>query len=166
MNDVYQHILGLRAIRTFKEEPLSETDLNAVLEAARWTGSSKNSQHWSFVVVQDPEQRQRLAGCGYYTDPVRAAPVTVALVQEPGGNDFDIGRLAQNIMLGADAIGVVSCPVTLHKDGEAAKVLGLKEGAHCRYAITLGYPDGVSRQSPYGGRKPLEQLVHRNRYGD
>ncbi|MDQ3782946.1 MAG: nitroreductase family protein, partial [Actinomycetota bacterium] len=26
-----------------------------ILEAARWTGSAKNRQDWSFVVVDDPQ---------------------------------------------------------------------------------------------------------------
>ena len=37
--------------------------------------------------------------------------VAIAIVQEPGGYEFDSGRLAQNIMLAADAVGVASCPV-------------------------------------------------------
>jgi nitroreductase len=84
----YADVHGLRAIREYRAEPLTDDDLTAILDGARWTGSSKNRQDWGFVVVDDSEQRDRLAGCGSFTTPVRNAPVTIALVQEKGGNEF------------------------------------------------------------------------------
>lgn len=166
MNENYDQIIGLRAVRTYRDEPLSSDDLTAILEAARWTGSSKNSQNWAFIVVDDPEQRERLAAAGTYTDPMRNAPVSIAIVEEPSGYRFDTGRVAQNVMLAAQAIGVASCPVTLHREEIAAEVLGLPDGAFCRFAVTLGYPVGKARPSIYNGRKPLTDLTHSNRYGD
>lgn len=166
MSETYDQIVGLRALREYRDEPLRGTDLDAILEAARWTGSSKNSQRWGFVVVDDPELRRRLAEAGDFTGPVLAAPVTIALVQEPGGNRFDIGRAAQNIMLAAQAIGVASCAITLHREAMAAEVLGLPEGVGCRYAVTLGYPTETARPARFGGRKPIEELTHHNRYGE
>ncbi|HEY7705313.1 MAG TPA: nitroreductase family protein [Acidimicrobiia bacterium] len=164
MSETYDRILRLRAIRSFDGRPLEASDLGAVLEAGRWTGSSKNRQGWSFVVVTDPAQRDALAACGDFTQPVEDAPVTIALIQEPNGNDFDIGRLAQNLMLAADALGLASCPVTLHRSAQAATVLGLPPEAKVRYAIALGYPGVNPSPAKYGGRKPMEELVHRDRY--
>ncbi len=115
--------------------------LAAVLEAGRWTGSSKNDQAWAVVVVDDPERRKELAAAGRYADPIVTAPVAVALVRLPGGNDFDQGRLAQNLMLAAAGRGLGSCPVTLHDDATAAKVLGLPSGHRVRWAIAIGHPD-------------------------
>ena len=56
MTSTYDTLLKLRAIRQFEDRPIEPADLDAVLEAARWTGSSKNLQNWSFIVVDDPEQ--------------------------------------------------------------------------------------------------------------
>ena len=53
MNETYDEIVGLRAIRQYRQEPLRKDDLDAILEAARWTGSSKNRQDWAFIVVDD-----------------------------------------------------------------------------------------------------------------
>ena len=74
--------------------------------------------------------------------PVKNAPCVIALVDLSDGYEFDIGRVAQNIMLAADAIGVASCPVTLHKKAVSARVLGLPAGVSSRYAIAIGYPTG------------------------
>jgi len=163
--DLYRHILGLRALRSFRDEPLSDAVVGEILEAARWTGSSKNRQNWSFVVV-DGEQKERLAGCGDFTDPVRAAPVVLALVQEAGGYEFDTGRVAQNVMLAAAALGVASVPITLHREEDAARVLGLPADARCRYAVALGYPTDDASPRRSGGRKPREEVAFRNRHGE
>lgn len=161
----YGAIVGLRAIRDYADRQLTDDDLSGILEAARWTGSSKNRQNWSWIVVQDPRQQARIAECGDFTVPVHNAPTTLCLVQEPEGYEFDTGRLAQNVMLAAAAIGVASCPITLHREHMAHDVLGLPEGARCRYAVTLGYPAPDAGPRRFGGRKPLEEMTHRDRYG-
>ncbi|MEN8234103.1 MAG: nitroreductase family protein [Actinomycetota bacterium] len=164
-DDFYDRILGLRALRSYRDEPIPDNVIEQILEAARWTGSSKNRQKWSFILV-DGEQRDRLAECGDFTDPVRAAPIALALVEEDMGYEFDTGRVAQNVMLAADALGLASCPITLHRDGDVAAVLGLPEGARCRYAISIGYPALDAAPRRFGGRKPLGDVAYRNRHGD
>jgi nitroreductase len=165
MNSYYDSILALRAIRQFDERPLSEDDIAAVLKAAQWTGSSKNRQNWSFIVVDDPELKDALCEAGDFTTPIANAPAAICLVQEPDGYEFDTGRLAQNIMLAADAIGLATCPITLHRDEIAAEVLGLPDGARCRYAVAIGYPGEGAGATKMGGRKLLHELVHHNTYG-
>jgi nitroreductase len=162
--ETYERILALRAIRSFSEEPVTDDELQPVLEAARWTGSSKNRQNWSWIVLRDFRQQERVAECGDFTDPVRNAPVTIVLVQEPDGYEFDTGRLAQNIMLAADALGLVSVPITLHRDADAARVLGVPEGVRTRYAIALGHPGASAGPSRMGGRKPMTALWKTDRY--
>lgn len=164
MTTTYDFIIGLRAIRDYRSEALSEEDLGAILEAGRWTGSSKNSQDWSFVAVTDPDRIQGLAEHGDFTQPVRDSAATIVLVQEPGGNMFDIGRAAQNMMLAAKAIGVASCPITLHRDADAAEFLGVPDGAIAKYAIALGYPASDARPRRFGGRKPPSDVVRTDSY--
>lgn len=164
MSESYDLILGLRAIRDYRPEPLTDADLGAILEAARWTGSSKNRQDWSFVVITDPGRLKELARCGVFTQPIRKAVAVIVLVKEPGGNMFDIGRAAQNIMLAAKAIGVASCPVTLQRDEKVRELLGAPEGVVARYAVALGYPTREAGPRNYGGRKRAEEVVKLERY--
>jgi nitroreductase len=165
MRDAYDHIVRLRAVRDFESRPITEEDLRCVLDAGRWTGSSKNRQNWSFVVITDPSVKAEFATAGRFTNPVRNAPVAIALIQEAEGYEFDTGRLAQNMMLAADAVGLATCPVTLHDEDRAAEVLGLPDRARCRYGIAIGYPASGAGPSRFGGRKPLDELVHSNQYG-
>ena len=171
-NDFYGRIVALRAHRTYLDKQLSDEDLANLLEAARWTGSSKNLQNWSFIVVADPEQKADLVAAGDFMTPVVNAPTAIAIVRLPGGYDFDMGRVAQNMMLAAAAVGVGSCPVTLHREEVARSVLGIPDDHACRYAIAVGYPDetaeregrSAQRQWLPHGRKPLDELVHRDRW--
>jgi nitroreductase len=159
MPETYDLILSLRAIRDYRPDPLKDEDLHAILEAGRWTGSSKNIQAWSFVVVTKPERLQGLAEHGDFTQPIRDSAATIVLVKEPGGNDFDIGRAAQNMMLAAWAIGVASCPITLHRHKQAAAYLGLSDDQVARYAVSLGYPAENAAPRRFGGRKPFDQVI-------
>ncbi len=169
MPNPYQLIKGLRATRHFETRTLDPADLEAILEAGRWTGSSKNVQGWVFVVCEDSAARSRLAAAGDFTDPIRNGAVAIALVKTPEGNDFDIGRAAQNLMLAAFSRGVASCPVTLHHTEKASEALDLPNDHSCRYAVALGYPDldaeaaarAKRRASGAGGRKPPDRVVRR-----
>ena len=159
MTDNYDFVIGLRAIRDYRDEPLSEGDLGAILEAGRWTGSSKNRQNWSFIAVTDEDRLQGLAEHGDFTQPIRDSAATIVLVREPEGYEFDIGRAAQNMMLAAEAIGVASCPITLHRDRDAATFLGVPDDSVCRYAIALGYPSSDAKPRKFGGRKSTSEVV-------
>lgn len=162
--DNYDLLLKLRAIRAYQDTPLAEEDLTAILEAGRWTGSSKNRQNWSFVVVTQKDRLEELAKAGDFTDPVRASAATIVIVQEPQGYEFDSGRAAQNMMLAARTIGVASCPITLHREDEARRTLGVPEDRRTRYAVALGYPSESAAPARRGGRKSLEAVVHREQY--
>lgn len=159
MGSTYDFILNLRAIRDYTDEPVSREHLDQILEAARWTGSSKNTQNWSFLVFTDRDKLDALAAGGHFTDPLRNATAAIVLVQEPEGNGFDIGRAAQNIMLAAKSIGVASCPITLHIGEAISDLLQLSEGQTARYAVALGYATADAAPRKFGGRKESERLV-------
>jgi nitroreductase len=119
----YDMVLGLRVHRRFLEDPIPTGEVEAILEAARWTGSSKNTQKWAFVVIDEPADLERLATAGSFTRPIQAAALAVAMVWPSDGYEFDIGRVAQNMMLAASSMGIGSCPVTLHDEDRAREVL-------------------------------------------
>lgn len=54
-------ILDRRSIREFTAEPVSDADLDKILETGRQAPSGENAQPWRFIVVKDAAMRQRLA---------------------------------------------------------------------------------------------------------
>ena len=55
----YAAIKGLRVTRSYLARSIDPADLAAILEAGRWTGSSKNRQGWVLVVIEDAAARER-----------------------------------------------------------------------------------------------------------
>jgi len=56
-----------RSIREYTDEPVSDQDLDMILESARLAPSGENAQPWRFVIVKDPATRKligALAGGG------------------------------------------------------------------------------------------------------
>jgi nitroreductase len=167
--EAYAAVKDLRVVRKFQDRQISTDHLEAILEAGRWTGSSKNRQSWVFVVVRDRTQLERLARCGDFTGPVHSSDLVIAPVRLPDGYDWDMGRVSQNMMLAAAAVGVGSCPITLHRHDEARAVLGVPADHGCQWVIAMGYPDDdaerqARRKNPLSGRKPMEELVRYDRF--
>lgn len=59
--EFFETLHTARALRRYKPDPISDEDIRAMLEAAHAgpSGSNRQARHW--IVVRDPEQKQRLA---------------------------------------------------------------------------------------------------------
>jgi nitroreductase len=49
-----------RSIRNFTDEPVSEQDLDMLMEAARQAPSGENAQPWRFIIVKDEGMRKKM----------------------------------------------------------------------------------------------------------
>ena len=60
----YEHFLELiktrRSIRKFKPDGVADSDIDKILEAARWAPSGFNMQPWEFVVIRDQQLKDRM----------------------------------------------------------------------------------------------------------
>lgn len=163
--DAYLCIVSRREVRRYADEPIPDDVLRRILEAGRATGSSRNRQRWSMVVVRNHERLARLAEQVAAPDNVRGCRVAIAVVLH-GQAPWDGGRLAQNLMLAAWADGVGSCPNTpLHRE-EAAALLELPAESEIVTILSLGYPaEPVPRSQDAEAilaridRRPLAELT-------
>jgi nitroreductase len=64
-------IRSRRNVRGYAGRTIIADDLDQILEAARRSPSSQNSQPWDFVVVTDRDLLGRLAGWAASTSPAR-----------------------------------------------------------------------------------------------
>ncbi|NNF65043.1 MAG: nitroreductase family protein [Acidimicrobiia bacterium] len=172
--EAYDLIKNLRVVRRYEARSLSDSDERAILEAGRWTGSSKNTQNWRFVVVRDAETKARLAECGAFAGLLAGAATVIVPVQLPDGYEFDIGRVSQNMMLAAAALGVGSCPTTMYELDKVREILGVPEDHVPRYALAFGYPDVSGEQvarkgakaAGLSGRLPFDEVVMIGKFRD
>ena len=172
--DTWQAIDTTRAIRKFADRPLEPEHLHRILDAGRRSGSSKNEQNWDFVVCTDRAHLTELAGVGPYAQHLAGAAVAIALVTpDPATADaplsvmWDLGRAAQNMTLAAWELGIGSVPATVYDQQLARDLLALPAGRHCEFFLSCGYPanpEALTWAKRAGGRKPLDAIVHHERW--
>jgi len=169
--DVTDAIRTKRAVRRFKDQPLDEATIQAVLNAGRRAQSSKNTQPWHFIAVRDKSILAELSGLGMYAGHLAGAALGVALLTlNPEAKFqvlFDAGQAAAYMQLAAWELGVGSCLASIYEPEEAREILGFPPEWHLRIAISFGYPaieEQLSAPPRKGGRRPLDELVHWDRW--
>jgi nitroreductase len=174
VDPVWGAIARKRAIRSFASRPLEPAHLDRILRAGRRAGSSKNSQRWAFIVCRDRAHLEALSKVGPWAGHLAGAAVGIALVTpDPNVVDaplsvlFDLGQAAENMMLAAWELGIGSVPATVYDHALARELLGYPADRHCEFLLSFGYPADpvdLTRPAKAGGRTPLEDLVHEERW--
>ncbi|CAA9231825.1 MAG: hypothetical protein AVDCRST_MAG50-1120 [uncultured Acidimicrobiales bacterium] len=163
--DAQHAIITKRDTRSFRSEPVPDEQLTAVLKAARMAGSAKNAQLTRLVVVTDPETKVELAGCGDFTSWIGTTPVVVVFaIPVEEGRLFDVGRMAQNLMVSAHDQGLATCPITFHHQDKMREAIGLPADMEGPMGVVLGIPGPPAPARPRAPRIPLDELVHHERW--
>ena len=61
MNDIYEMMSTLRAVRRLRPDPIPDDVMDRVLQAAAWAPTGGNMQPWRVIVVTSSEREQALA---------------------------------------------------------------------------------------------------------
>lgn len=165
--NVSEAIRFKRAVRQFKDEPLPEDAIYAILNAGRRAQSSKNTQPWHFIAIRDKAILQALSECGPWAGHLAGAALGVALVSEDPNERFqilfDLGQAAAYMQLAAWELGIGSCPATIYEFDQARQVLGFPSQLHLRFALSFGYPlesERLTAPPAKGGRRSFDEAVH------
>ena len=170
---------SLRVVRRFSDKPVADDVLDDMLEVARWTGTSKNTQPWHLVVVRERETLRALAKLGQFAGHLAGANLGIALVMDSRNNAFDCGRLAERLMVAAWSHGVGSCIGSIWPDDnerKAKELLGVPKERWLHQVISFGHPKDAdaarvsrtpsdARILPSIGRRPRSELVSWERFG-
>jgi nitroreductase len=172
--DRIQPLLRTRQIRSFTPEPLTDAELDAIVEVARWSGSSRNGQPWRFMLIRDPGTIATLAEAGLpQTRPLNTATAAIAITlpDDPASisRAYDDGRVAERILIAASMLGLGAGIAWVRADVRErfAEILGLPEDRFVRTIMALGHPSeaGLRPKSPPGqARLPREELVVEERW--
>ncbi len=179
--NVMEAIKGRRSIRKYKADPVSDKDLETVLDAARWAPSWANTQCWRFVVVREPEARARiseaLSSGNPAADAVRSAPVVIVACAQLGRSGFkrgevmtskgdwfmfDVALAMQNLTLEAHELGLGTVHIGLFDAKKVEEILQVPEGVVVVELTPLGYP---AEEAIAPRRKELNDIVFREKYG-
>lgn len=157
--NVSDAIRSKRAVRLFREEPVPEELLFAILDAGRRSQSSKNTQPWQFVVVRERAALTALAETGTYAGHLAGAAFGVVLVGDGEQTAFDLGQAAAYMQLAAWELGVGSCIASIYEPEKVKTLLGIPTDKYVRIALSFGFPSPDHKPAQMGGRKPLEDVV-------
>jgi nitroreductase len=163
-------IRSRRNVREYAGLPISAKDLDEILEAARRSPSSQNTQPWDFVVVTDREQLRQLATVWVGGGHIATSAATIALVvtvQDAAKSrvQFDLGQVTMSVMLAAAGLLIGSCHSGIGDQDLARELLGYPADRTCGLLISLGYPAGrplAPIRTP--DRRPFDEVVHRGRW--
>ena len=165
--NVSEAIRTKRAIRKFRDRPLPDDVIQAILNAGRRSQSSKNEQAWHFIAIRDKSILAALSKCGTYAGHLAGAALAVAiLTPDPTAKFqtmFDAGQAAAFMQLAAWELGVGSVPASIYEGEKAREILSFPPEWHLRIALSFGYPqdeEKLSAAPKRGGRRSLEEMIH------
>jgi len=171
MMNVTEAIRMKRAVRIFREEPLPDEAILKILNAGRRAQSSKNTQPWHFIAITDKGVLKSLSETGTFAAHLARAALGVAIVHPDPGEKFqimfDIGQAAAYMQLAAWEMEIGSCLASIYQPERARVILNFPDGFFLRIALSFGYPqeaEVLSRYPQKGGRKPLIDMVHWNKW--
>jgi len=168
--------------RVYMDKKVDRDKINRCLEAARLAPSASNSQPWTFVVIDEPELKDKVAHKTYgplksFNKFVPQAPVIVAIVMEKpkliteaGGRIkkkeyplIDIGIAAEHFCLQAAEEGLGTCMLGWFDEKAVKKLINVPKGKSIPLLITLGYtPDGYRLRKKI--RKDFDKVIKYNSY--
>jgi len=168
--DVYTAIRTRRSIRAYQQAPVEEEKIQRVLEAGRLAPSANNRQEWRFVVVRDEQTRHELAGAAHGQRFVGDAPVVIVICTDdtdhmmPCGHlsyPIDLAIAADHMTLVAHEQGLGTCWIGAFDENRVKEILAIPDHMRVPILFPLGYAAVPGNDR---GRKPLDALVHWERY--
>lgn len=162
--DAYEAIVTKRDTRAYEAQPISPEHLRRIVQAGRMAGSSKDEQPIRLLILTEQADKDAIADCGDFVEHLPGSPLVVIVVRLGDSRPFDAGRVAQNMMVAAQAEGIASCPVGIQHDDCARAALGLPPEATVAMAITFGYPSGGRAVGRGSQRIGLDSFVRRGRW--
>lgn len=178
MNAVIECLMNHRSIRRFQDKPIDPKTLALILGAGIRAPTAGNLQHYSLIVVDDPQKKRAISD----NPAVDAATIIIAVVDEyrlkrwfalndaPFYFDQSVNLLIgfwdaivalHNVVVAAESLGLGAVYMGRVLSADLHAILDVPEFVFPAGMAWLGYPD---ESPPLKARLPLEAVVHRNGY--
>ena len=148
---VLDAIRSRRSIRQYSDDPVSDDDVRAILEAGRWAPSGLNNQPWRFLFLEGHDAlmkgREALSE-GNRLWASRAPLLIVAYSRREDDcqprdgrqyHEFDLGMACMNLMLAATEHGLVCRPMAGFDPQAVREGFGLEEDQQPLLMLAVGY---------------------------
>jgi nitroreductase len=168
---VKEIIAQRRSIRRYLDKPVEREKILECLEAARLAPSADNVQPWRFLVIDDPELKDKFSKevfTGIYsaTKFAAKAPVLILILARldiianrigkhiQGVNFYliDTGIAGEHIVLQAEELGLGTCWIGWFNSRKARKVLEIPRKYKIVSLLSMGYYE----------KKPIREKKRKN----
>jgi nitroreductase len=155
------------SVRNYKKKPVEREKLLLVLEAARQAPSAVNYQPWHFIVVEKPENLDKIKMV-YSREWISTAPVVIIACSDrtqswkrktdgKDSADIDISIAVDHMTLQATELELGTCWVCNFDAKLCSELFQIPDHIEPVVLLPLGYPD---TEMPVKKRKQLEEIVH------
>jgi nitroreductase len=181
----YELVSKRFSCRKFKEVPVEKEKILKCIESARLAPSACNSQPWRFVVIDEPELKNRIAKVatsgiyGIINKFLPTAPCIIlvladrekfiaqagAYVMKTDYYLIDIGIACEHLVLQATELGLGTCYIGYFNEKEIRKILNIPKKYKIVLLIAIGYPDEKEKEKKLKGskqRRKVEEILYFN----
>lgn len=176
MENFSELIKKRRSTRKFTDEELSQDEVVALLKAALMSPSSKRTNCWQFVVVDDKEMLERLSHCkAYGAEFLGGAPLAIVVLGDPLVSDVwieDTAIASLMIQLQAEDLGLGSCWIQVRErytedetpaDEVVRELLDIPLQMQVLSIVAVGHK--AAERKPFNEDNLLWEKVYINKYG-
>lgn len=157
-------IKSRRSVRKFTGAPVSDDDLEKILEAGRWAPSGLNNQPWRFAIVRDCDLKESISKLTHYGRIVKAADLLIPVFLDKDKSyhrDKDcqgIGACLENMLLAVHSLGLgaVWLGEIIKSDKEIRGLLGLGDNLELMAVLAVGHPAETPKAT---SRRYLKDLI-------
>jgi len=167
-----------RSIRSYEKKQIDPQALELMKEALLRCPSSRNTNPWTFIFVDNPDMLLRLSQAKEQgSDFLKEAALGIVICGDESKSDVwieDCAIAAIVVQLTAHSLGLGSCWIQIRNRSHSAEktageyvreTLDIPTTLSVGCMISIGYPP-YDRKAP----KPVEELdyrkIHHNRYGE
>lgn len=176
-HDIMPEIKARWSPRAFSEKSVSEEDLMALLEAARYAPSCSNEQPWRFIIARDKDSLARMRDVLNEGNQKWAnrAPVLILIAAEKNFlkdgsynrfHSFDIGTAWGYFSLEAQRRGLITHAMGGFSVEKAREAFNISERYEIITVVAVGYYGNKEQLSEYNQsrehpntRKEIEELL-------
>ncbi len=188
MNEVIRQLYDRKSVRVYTDEPIEESVVQEILQAAAMAPTAGNQQFYTIIRVTDQGLLDRLAESCDHQPFIAKSKLTLVFCadcrkwfrafselgcdpREPGPGDLllavdDALIAAQNAVAAAESYGIGSCYIgdIMENIEEQRDILGLPEHVFPAAMLVFGYPTEGQKNRPKPPRADMRYIVHENRY--
>ncbi len=173
-----------RSVRKYKKTSVEKDKVEMILDSARLAPTGHNTQPGRYMVVDDPDQIERIAAACNHQSFVAHAPLLIVLLADLAGRVKDAqldtevmdpvyseqrekvirdtAIAGSFLMLQAHDLGLGICWVGDYEQIPMRKALNSPASHYILGIFAIGYPDEEPAARP---RKPLESMLSFQSYG-